>query len=63
MLCSSGGIFAGVPLVLGLKSRDWMRRDWRGFITVSSFAGKQEKPEARVIIVEYLMIYLLKDNL
>ena len=30
VLCSSGGIFAGVPLVLGLKTRDWMLRDWGG---------------------------------
>ena len=28
VLCSSGGIFAGVPLVLGLKSRDWIHADW-----------------------------------
>ena len=28
VLCSSGGIFAGVPLVLGLKTRDWMHDDW-----------------------------------
>ena len=28
VLCSSGGIFAAVPLVLGLKTRDWMKQDW-----------------------------------
>jgi hypothetical protein len=28
VLCSSGGIYAALPLVLGLKTRDWMRCDW-----------------------------------
>jgi hypothetical protein len=28
VLCSSGGIFAGVPLVLGLYTRNWMHADW-----------------------------------
>ena len=28
VLCSSGGVFAGVPLVLGLHAQDWMHNDW-----------------------------------
>lgn len=28
VLCSSGGIFAGVPLVLGQKTRGWINADW-----------------------------------
>jgi hypothetical protein len=30
VLCSSGGIYVGVPLLLGKKSVDWMRIDWEG---------------------------------
>jgi hypothetical protein len=28
VLCSSGGVFAGVPLALGLHAQDWMHDDW-----------------------------------
>jgi hypothetical protein len=28
VLCSSGGVFAAVPLALGLGAQDWMHKDW-----------------------------------
>jgi len=28
ILCSSGGVFAGVPLALGIHARDWIHDDW-----------------------------------
>jgi hypothetical protein len=28
VLCSSGGVFASVPLALGLHAQDWMHDDW-----------------------------------
>jgi hypothetical protein len=30
VLCSSGGVFAAVPLALGLSAKDWMHNDWVG---------------------------------